>query len=98
MLVRLGKCLMFLSLAALPLSCTEMPEWAATGEGGVGVEELPYEDAIPLDWGQLVSVTLIDENNRHQLWFQDEEGTIRMVGYNLRTNEFQPDIRAFPRN
>ena len=78
---------MVLTLAALPLSCVDMPEWAASGEGDVAVEELPYADAIPLNWGTLVSVTTTNESYRYQLWFQDEAGSVRMVGYDFRANE-----------
>ena len=98
MLVRLGKCVLVLTLAALPLSCVKMQEWAASGEGKIATEELPYADAIPLDWGTLVSVTVPkQEDYRYQLWFQDGAGNVRMVGYDLRANELVPKCRLFSR-
>ena len=97
MLVRLGTCLLVLTLAALPLSCVDMPEWAASGAGDVVTEELPFADAIPLNWGKLVSVTASNEDYRSQLWFQDEAGNVRMVGYDLRANQLLPKCRLFSR-
>lgn len=97
MLVRSGVCMLVLSLAVLSLSCVEKPEWAVSGGGDVVTEDLPYKDAIPLNWGQLVSVTVPDEDYRYQLWFQDGAGNVRMVGYDLRANKLLPQCRLFSR-
>jgi len=98
MLVRRGTCLALITLL-LVLSCARLEHRPEPTEGDIAVVEMPSPDSIPAAWGDLIAVSnSADFAHLFQLWFQDEEGTIRMVGYNLRTNEFQPDIRAFPRN
>jgi hypothetical protein len=88
---------MVLILAVLPVSCVKMPEWAPAGEGDIATEDLPDADAIPLAWGKLVSVTITEQDYFYQLWFQDEAGNVRMVGYDLRTNRLIPKARLFSR-
>lgn len=96
--VRLGTCLALVALV-LVLGCARIEDRPEPTEGDIAVVEMPSPDSIPAAWGDLISVSnSSDFAHLFQLWFQDEEGTIRMVGYNLRTNEFQPDIRAFPRD
>ncbi len=77
------KYLIFLGMAVLSLSCTRLPERATTLRipGGLPVEALPDSVSIPAAWGNLVGVTEWT-SARTRLWFQDAEGTVRMVTYN----------------
>jgi hypothetical protein len=93
MLSPLQKCLVVMVLALLPLSCTKIPDWASPGQGNVAVERLPTKDSIPLKWGNLVSVTTSPGvNNAFELWFQDEQGNLRMVVYDGRTNNLYANV------
>src|SRR4030042_7006914 len=98
MLSPVKKCLVVAVLALLPLSCTKMDQWAAPGQGNVAVEKLPTKGSIPLGWGNLVSVTPSPAgSDRFDLWFQDEQGNIRLVAYDLRTNNLLTEARFIPR-
>jgi len=79
------------------LSCTKMPEWTVSGEGNLAVEKLPEIDSIPLEWGNLVTVNPNPDPSACQLWFQDENGNLRMIVYDMRANEFMPNARLIPR-
>lgn len=96
----LGRAIICLSLAlaVLLLSCTKQPEWVGAGEGAVAVEKLPEVDSIPLEWGNLVSSNVISSQPWVcQLWFQDENGTLRLVHYDVRDNVFISNARLIPR-
>jgi hypothetical protein len=94
----LQKCLVVMVLVLLPLSCTKIGEQAVTGQGRVAVETLTTKDSIPLSWGKLVSVTMTpDAGYFFQLWFQDEQGNVRMVVYHMRTNSLMDQVRFIPR-
>jgi len=92
------KCLVVMLLALLPLSCTKMRQWAGPGQGNVAFETLPSKDSIPLKWGNLVSVTTSPAATYgFELWFQDEQGNLRMAVYDLLTNTLHPNARFIPR-
>ena len=92
------KCLVVMVLALLPLSCTKIPQWAGPGQGKVAIETLPTEDSIPLKWGNLVSVTTSPAARYgFELWFQDEQGNLRMVAYDMLANNLHPNVRFIPR-
>jgi hypothetical protein len=97
----LGRAIISLLLAVavlLSLSCTKLPEWEATGEGDIAVEALPEINSIPLKWGNLVSVsTNLNQPYISWLWFQDENGSLRMVTYDMRANKFSTTARLIPR-
>jgi hypothetical protein len=98
MLSPVKKCLVVMVLVLLLLSCTKIPQWAGPGQGNVAIETLPSKDSIPLKWGNLVSVTTSpDVKLGFELWFQDEQGNLRMVVYNLLTNSLDPNVRLIPR-
>jgi len=97
----LGRGIICLSLSfavLLSVSCTQMPEWAPPGEGNIAFEKLPEKDSIPLKWGKLVS-TNIDPNASYlcHLWFQDENGSLRMADYDYRTNKLSLNARLITR-
>ena len=98
MLSLLQKCLVVMVLVLLLLSCAKIPEWAGPGQGDVAFEKLPGKDSIPLKWGNLVSVTLSPQGGYFfQLWFQDEQGTLRVVLYQMSTNSLMDQVRFIPR-
>jgi hypothetical protein len=98
MLSLVQKCLVVMVLVLLPLSCTKIDEQAPAGQGNVAIETLPVKNSIPLEWGNLVSVTVTPEAGAFfQLWFQDEQGNLRLVLYHARTNSLMDIVRFIPR-
>jgi hypothetical protein len=98
MLSPVKKCLVVMVLVLLPLSCVKMPQWAGPGQGNVAMETLPTKDSIPLKWGNLVSATASpDVRYGFELWFQDEQGNLRMVIYSILTNSLDANVRFIPR-
>jgi hypothetical protein len=51
------------------------------------MEPMPYTDAIPADWGSLVSVTADAQWTYSTMWFQDDSGSIRLVGFYNETRQ-----------
>jgi hypothetical protein len=85
----LGKTLGTLLVATLVCcfaSCRKLePPAAATG---VPTQSLRGTSSIPAAWGRLVSVTTESTYpDLMQLWFQDDNGNVRMVAFRLRTGE-----------
>jgi hypothetical protein len=79
---RAGSWLGILVLTLGTLSCNALPRPGVPGESGTPpVEDLPSTDIVPLDWGALVSATPIPETAATALWFQDDSGTVRAVGF-----------------
>ncbi len=80
---RLRKYLVFLGLVAISVSCRRLDQEAPPGTGeGMPVEPLTDAVSVPSEWGNLIDV--IQHPGRVQttrLWFQDDEGTIRVVSY-----------------
>lgn len=97
MLGRAGKGAAVLVLVALAVSCASIPETPEPGKGEIVVVDLPYADAIPAEWGDLVSTGLSPDMRYTWLWFQDAEGTVRLVTYNQRFERFTPKVRVFHR-
>jgi hypothetical protein len=93
----LKKYLVVVILVLLPLSCAKLPEWSTPGKG-IAVETLPANDSIPLKWGNLVSAQN-SPNMQYlfQLWFQDEQGNLRLVFYDVRSNILMTNVRHIPR-
>ncbi len=55
--------------------------------------------SIPAEYGALVSVTTLPEySNWMQLWFQDDQGTIRMVRVQFISNLIHNDVVVIARN
>ena len=77
------------------LSCTRV-ETPSKG-GPVGTEKLPDLNSIPLEWGKLVSVSTASAYEGVQLWFQDENGKIRMVALSLKDRCLIPNAVVVPR-
>lgn len=100
MLIRKGFFFFLLvSLVFCGLSCTRLDQETAIGTRFLASEELPGDGSIPAHYGDLVSVSSLNEYpNTVQLWFQDEEGTLRMVQYSSRFNNFKTFSYIISRN
>ena len=95
-----GKSLVFLSgifFIVLLFSCAKLPESSAGYS--FAMEELPLSDSIPLKWGELISVS--SANLQYpgwvQLWFQDKEGNVYMVPYDVQVKKFGQYYRSLKR-
>jgi hypothetical protein len=74
----------------MPLSCTKLDQVTTIGTGTLEMQELPSDGSIPLEYGNLISVSSLDQYpTMVQLWFQDEQGDLRMVQYSFRYNHFK---------
>ncbi len=99
MLWQRRKYLVFLGMAVLSLSCTRLPERLTTlrTPGGLPVETLLDSLSIPAAWGNLVGVTQGASPLITRLWFQDAEGTVRMVMYNNQKSQLVTDAAVIRR-
>ncbi len=81
----------------LLLSCAKLPE-ASVGYS-FAMEELALSDTIPLKWGQLISVSsaTLQYPGWVQLWFQDKEGNVYMVPYDVQVKKFGQYYRFLKR-
>ena len=93
-----GKILKYLAgmfLIVVLLSCTKIP---VTMESDLGMQVLPLGTTIPAQWGNLVAVTSANEYASYvQLWFQDKDGNVYLVGYNVLKNKFALNFRSIKR-
>ncbi len=95
---RLIGCLAVLALLAGGISCTRLGV-SGPAEQKLAMEELAKADSIPLGWGKLVSVSSVPGiEHWAQLWFQDDEGTIRMLPYNIGDNSLSGQARVIRRH
>ena len=61
--------------------------------------ELTDMNSIPGDYGELVGVTThAAYKGWAQLWFEDEDRTIRMVRIEFNNNRVHEDVLVIPRN
>lgn len=82
----------------LSASCTKL-RTPFPGEQALERQVLPQKDAIPAEWGKLISASNSPSfPNWIQLWFQDDAGLVRMVPYNIDRNILAPDVVLFRRN
>lgn len=96
MLVRIGMCIVVLTLTVPGMSCTKIQEWETPGEGVV--EELKDTETIPSQWGNLIAVTNLPAfKYQFQLWLQDEDGRVRLVNYSLSRNRLLSTVRVINR-
>ncbi len=81
----------------LIFSCQKLPE-SSVGYS-FAMEELPIGDTIPLDWGVLISVSSahLQYPGWVQLWFQDKEGNVYMVPYDVEVKKFGKFYRYLKR-
>ncbi len=98
MLNRITLCLIMTFLVLINFSCTKLTEEKPVKEENIVVEKLPDKDSIPASWGKLVSVSSSPDVSRWvQLWFEDKEGNIRMIDYNIIQNRLARHAKVFRR-
>ena len=98
MLQRLAGILVVIAILASGAVCKKMGE-PGDGEQKLSVEELPRADSIPKEWGKLLSVSSIPGVEKWaQLWFEDDEGDIRLVPYNVESNYLSKQARVIRRD
>ena len=91
-------CFIMSAILILGVSCARIGEPGPT-EQRLVLEKLTQTDSIPAKWGKLVSVSSTPGvENWAQLWFQDDEGNIRVVPYNVRDNYLSSQARIIHRN
>jgi len=86
-------------LVVFLVSCAKLPEPKAPIMGEkFGMESLKLGDSIPLKWGDLIAVSnSINNPDFTRWWFQDKEGNVYIVWYNMSTNKFLEDYRFLKR-
>lgn len=98
MLSRKGAILCLLIVVLLPISCTKIDQMTGTGTGLLTIEKLPDGGSIPADYGNLISVSSVKQlPTVVQLWFQNEDGDIRMVRYSFKYDQFLKIAYFIPR-
>ena len=89
--------LVLLPVVLLSFSCARLDESGRSLQAGMlPVEMLDDEQSVPTEFGQLVAVSESPSANT-RLWFQDAEGTIRMVTFNNITARLDPQAWVIPR-
>jgi hypothetical protein len=95
---RFSACFIMFAVLIVSASCAKVGE-PGPGEQKSVLENLTKPDSIPANWGKLVSVSSSPGLEYWvQLWFQDDEGTIRVVRYNVRDNFLSSKASVIPRN
>ncbi len=96
MSLKTGGVLLVAVLALTALACEQLPR-AAARDGHDHMELMPYTDAIPRDWGTLVSVTADAQWTYSTLWFQDDSGHIRLVGFDNGNRQLLDSVAVIHR-
>ena len=87
----------FLALALLCMSCTRLPQ-RQEADGNVAVETLQNLGSVPAEWGNLVSASTHPINMQTmRLFFEDDEGTIRVVVYDAQLLRLWPNVGVIRR-
>lgn len=93
---RAGRWAILLGLPLLTVSCRALPESTPPGAAQVTSEGLPTTDAVPREWGDLVAVTQ-PTADVYLLWFQDEDGNVHSVGYDVAGGNLRLQALFIPR-
>jgi hypothetical protein len=95
-----GRMLIALAAVTLGLGVTACERLATPQKPAATLtpEPMPFVDAIPAEFGSLVSVT-VDSARPHsvQLWFQKPDQTVVMVYADYRNHFISPTCLVFPR-
>ncbi len=90
-----------ISLVIFLVSCAKLPETKAppsvpTTLAKFGMEPLKLSDSTLLKWGNLIGVS-----NVTPVWvilyFQDKEGNVYLVWYNIQENKYLEEYRVMKR-
>ena len=67
-------------------------------KGQLSMEKISDLTSIPAEYGKLVEITSQDSyTGWAQLWFEDEENTIRIVRVSFAENRVHEDVTVIPR-
>lgn len=88
--------LIVVSLCSASISCSRVEE---SVQGNLQTVKLTKPDSIPIEYGSLVSVTANPQFSRWaQLWFVDDDETIRVVTVGYFDKIMQEKVTVIPRN
>lgn len=91
------RTLLPLLLAAfLTVSCQKMGSEGVV-KGPLELEKVAFDDAIALDYGELISVTPHPDGNSWVLWFVKPDNTIVAVGVDGKQGTVRPMALVIPR-
>lgn len=94
LLITLGCILLTFSLSACEKITPVQP-----GPGELLVTKIGATDSIPAEYGELIDVTThASYEGWSQLWFEDEQQTIRMIRVQFSTKRVHEDVLVIPRN
>lgn len=96
--MKLFFCLL-LTVCFLTISCEPVNQGQSPLPGQLEKVKLESLDAIPLSYGELEAVTTHAEyEGWAQLWFVDEQETIRMVRIQFHNNRIHDQVLVISRN
>ncbi len=85
-------------LFLLTISCESIDQSVPAQKGGLTKIDIDDVSSIPKAYGKLVGVTThAMYEGWAQLWFEDENQTIRMVRVQFHTNRFHEKVLVIPR-
>jgi len=91
-------CAVIAVFAVLLMSCAKLSESPPSIEGGLKMETAECGGSIPAAWGDMVSVSSVSRYPGWlQVWFQDKDGTIYMIPYQVDSNTFHSKYRYLRR-
>lgn len=88
--------LSLLLVAFLSVSCQKIGS-EAVGKGPLELEKVAFDNAISLEYGELVSVTLHPNGSSWVLWFVKPDKTIVAVGVDGKRGTIAPLALTIPR-
>jgi len=91
-----GGLLVLTAVILCAVACNDLPG-TTVRQGPDHMELMPYTDAIPVDWGKLVSVTADAQWTYSIMWFQDDSGSIRLVGFENENRQLLDSVAVINR-
>ncbi len=92
------KNLVLLLVVLLSFSCARLPESRRQAPpGALAIQRLKVEQSVPAEWGQPAAVSESPSGRITRVWYQGEDGTIRMVRYNNVRGRLQLQLWVIPR-
>jgi len=87
-------CAVIVILGITLMSCEKLPTTPEQDKQGLKMESTQLVRSIPSEWGNLIAVSNVSQFPvMVQLWFQDNDGNIYMVPYNVDANVFHDTYR-----
>ncbi len=87
-------CVVLVVFTACLGSCAKLPDTGQHNKQYIKMEISDIGDFIPASWGKLISVSSASKYPMMvQLWFQDNDGNVYMIPYNIDLNTFNDKYR-----